>query len=253
MNELQVFKNEEFGEIRTITREDGPWFVGADVCRALELDNVSQALSRLDEDEKHTTIILNESAATGQSYAAFVNEAGLYALILGSRKPQARAFKRWVTHDVLPSIRRHGGYLTPQKVEEALLNPDVLIRLATDLKEEREARRRLEAAVEADKPYTGFAKAIAANSDAILIGDFAKLVCNSGINIGRTRLFRWLREKGYLMHGNKPYQRYVDQGLFRVKESSITTIKGDMIKTTTLVTGKGQMVLLNALQEQFAA
>ena len=253
MNELQVFENREFGQVRTIMKDGEPWFVAADVCRALELGNPTQAISRLDEDEKGNTLISNEGNR-GNPNVSIVNESGLYALVLGSRKPEARAFKRWITHEVIPAIRKHGGYLTQEKVEEALLNPDVLIRLATELKEERTARMEAEtqkkllaAKIEQDKPYTQFGSAIAANSDAILVGEFAKLACNSGINIGQKRLFAWLRENGYLQKDNKPYQRYIDNGWFALRESSITTVNGNLLRSTTLITGKGQMALLERL------
>ncbi len=136
---IQIF-DYEGNKVRTVNNDGEPWFVAADVCRVLELDNVSQAISRLDEDEKYTTLISNEGAATGQSLAALINEPGLYALILGSRKPQAKAFKRWVTHEVIPSIRKYGLYAT----DELLANPDVMIAALQELKAEREKSRALE-------------------------------------------------------------------------------------------------------------
>ena len=144
MNEIQVFNNTQFGEVRSINMNGEPWFVAADVCRVLEIGNPSQALARLDEDEKNT-LILNEGNR-GNPNVSIVNEPGLYTLVLGSRKPEAKAFKRWITHDVIPAIRQNGGYLTPQKVEEVLLNPDTIIQLATQLKESRAKVLKLEAA-----------------------------------------------------------------------------------------------------------
>ena len=246
MNELKVFQNKDFGEVRTVLKDGEPWFVAADVCRALEIGNASQALSRLDDDECSHTLISNEGTSGNPNFT-IVSEPGLYTLVLGSRKPEARAFKRWITHDVIPSIRKHGLYA----VDELLENPDIAIAAFTQLKEERARRRALETKVTEDKPYTAFARSIANSSAAILIGDFAKLVHNSDIKIGRNRLFGWLRANKYLMPDNKPYQRYVDQGLFEVRESHIGTIKGDMIKITTLLTGKGQLLLLDALQREF--
>lgn len=143
------------------------------------------------------------------------------------------------------------------EVEEAWNSPEMVMSRALRMAEGKikslqADKTALQAQLEADMPYTGFAKAIAANSDAILLGDFAKICCNSkGIKIGRNRLFRWLRHRGYLMKNNRPYQRYIDQGLFQVRENSITTVKGSLITITTLVTGKGQLVLLDALQEEF--
>ena len=249
MNEIKVFENKQFGSVRSILKDGEPWFVAADVCRALELGQVTNTIRRLDEDEKG--VISIKGISKGNDQANIVNEPGLYALVLGSRKPEAKAFKRWITHEVIPAIRKHGGYLTAEKVEEALLNPDVLIRLATELKDEREQRKALEGQIAEDKPYTGFGRAIAASSDAILVREFAKLANNAGIPIGEHRLYRWLRANSYLMQDNKPYQRYIENGWFALRESTVTTIKGDLLRTTTLITGKGQMALLARLKDDW--
>lgn len=248
MNELKAFKNPKFGTIRTTTINGEPWFVAVDVCKALEIQNHKDAIGRLDEDEK-TGVDLTDPHGRVQNTNC-VNEPGLYALVLGSRKPEAKAFKRWITHEVIPTIRKHGAYMTPEKVEEILLNPDTIIKLATDLKEERERTAALNAKIKADKPYTEFGAAIAANSDAILVRDFAKLLHNDGIKMGEKRLYKWLRENGFLMQTapTKPYQKYVDMGWFRVDERSISTVQGQMIVSTTKITGKGQMGLLSALR-----
>lgn len=186
MNELKTFQNPKFGTIRTTTINGEPWFVAADVCKALEIQNNRDAISRLDADEKG---VASTDTLGGKQELTIVNEPGLYALVLGSRKPEAKAFKRWITHDVIPTIRKHGAYMTPEKVEEILLNPDTIIKLATELKEERERTAALNAKIKADKPYTEFGAAIAANSDAILVRDFAKLLHNDGI----TTALRWAR------------------------------------------------------------
>nr|DAW33121.1 MAG TPA: repressor domain protein [Caudoviricetes sp.] len=248
MNELKTFQNPKFGTIRTTTINGEPWFVAVDVCKALEIQNNRDAISRLDDDEKNTVVLTDGNR--GNPNMTIVNEPGLYALVLGSRKPEAKAFKRWITHDVIPTIRKHGAYMTPEKVEEILLNPDTIIKLATDLKEERERTAALNAKIKADKPYTEFGAAIAANSDAILVRDFAKLLHNDGIKMGEKRLYKWLRENGFLMQTapTKPYQKYVDMGWFRVDERSISTVQGQMIVSTTKITGKGQMGLLSALR-----
>lgn len=247
MNELKTFQNPKFGTIRTTTIKGEPWFVAADVCKALEIQNNRDAISRLDADEKG---VASTDTLGGKQELTIVNEPGLYALVLGSRKPEAKAFKRWITHDVIPTIRKHGAYMTPEKVEEILLNPDTIIKLATELKEERERTAALNAKIKADKPYTEFGAAIAANSDAILVRDFAKLLHNDGIKMGEKRLYKWLRENGFLMQTapTKPYQKYVDMGWFRVDERSISTVQGQMIVSTTKITGKGQMALLSALR-----
>lgn len=245
MNELKTFKNPKFGTIRTTTINGEPWFVAADVCEALEIQNPTDAIKKLDEDEKAR---LNLGLRGGDTNV--VNEPGLYALVLGSRKPEAKAFKRWITHEVIPTIRKHGAYMTPETIEKVLSDPDTIIKLATELKEERERTAALNAKIKADKPYTEFGAAIAANSDAILVRDFAKLLHNDGIKMGEKRLYKWLRENGFLMQTapTKPYQKYVDMGWFRVDERSISTVQGQMIVSTTKITGKGQMGLLSALR-----
>ena len=249
MNEIKVFENSEFGTLRGVEINGESWLVGKDVAERLGYQNPSKALiDHVDAEDK----LNNESLSSlGQRGGWLINESGLYSLVLGSKLPNAKKFKRWVTSEVLPAIRKHGGYLTPEKVEEALLNPDVLIRLATELKDEREQRKALEGQIAEDKPYTGFGRAIAASSDAILVREFAKLANNAGIPIGQNRLYRWLRANSYLMQDNKPYQRYIDNGWFALRESTVTTIKGDLLRTTTLITGKGQMALLARLKDDW--
>lgn len=250
MNSPMIFNAPVFGTLRAIMKGGEPWFVAADVCRALEIGNPSQALARLDDDEKITTLISNEGAASGKSSMAFVNEPGLYALVLGSRKPEAKAFKRWITHVVIPAIRKHGGYLTAEKVEEALLNPDVLIRLATELKDEREARRALESKVAEDAPKVLFAQAVEQAENSILVGDLAKLIKQNGTDIGQKRLFARLREEGYLgktgASYNMPTQRAMEMQLFHISERTINNPDGSVRLTRTVkVTGKGQVYFIN--------
>lgn len=193
---LQIFQNPEFGEVRTTVIDGEPWFVAADICRALDIGNSRQAMTRLDDDEKNTVIL--SDGIPGNPEKTVVNEPGLYSLVLGSRKPEAKAFKRWITHDVIPAIRKHGGYMTPEKVEEALLNPDVLIKLATELKEERNKNKALHyLAVEQDKhiarqdamiatlePKGIFADSVSASDTTILIGELAKIIKQNGTDIG---------------------------------------------------------------------
>lgn len=252
MNEIKIFENSEFGTLRGIEINGEGWLVGKDVAERLGYSNPRDALARHVDDEDKSTVAFHDGTS-GNPNVTVINESGVYALIMGSKLPNAKKFKRWVTSEVLPAIRKHGGYLTPEKVEEALLNPDTLIRLATELKDEREKRRALESKVAEDRPFTGFGRAIAASSDAILVREFAKLANNAGIQIGQNRLYGWLRERGYLMRDNKPYQKYVDSGWFKLKESTITTIEGNMVRTTTLITGKGQMALMQKLKEEMCA
>jgi Prophage antirepressor len=252
MNEIRAFEQHEvlghtFGIYGT---ENEPLFLAKDVAEWIEYDtsSIHKMLATVEEVEKVRNII---PTLGGNQEAWLLTEEGLYEVLMQSRKPIAKQFKREVKV-ILKSIRKHGIYATPQTIEQMLEDPDAMISVLTALKAERQQRASLEAKVELDKPFTSFARTIANSSAAILVGDFAKLVCNSeDIRIGRNRLFRWLRENGYITHDNKPYQRYVEQGLLEVRESLVSTIKGELIKTTTLVTGKGQMVLLDALQREF--
>lgn len=244
MNELQIFENEEFGKVRTLVKDGEPWFVASDVCECLGLANPTVSVNRLDYDERAKFNLGR------QGWVNIVNEYGLYNLVLGSRKPEAKNFKRWVTHEVLPAIRKHGGYLTPDKVEEILTNPDSIIRLATQLKEERAKRAEAEKVIEEQRPKALFADAVSASKTSILIGALAKLIRQNGVDVGQKRLFEWLRKKGYLIKSgndkNMPTQRSMERGLFEVKEGSYVDGDGvNRITRTTKVTGKGQLYFVN--------
>lgn len=244
MNELQIFENEEFGKVRTLVKDGEPWFVASDVCECLGLANPTVSVNRLDYDERAKFNLGR------QGWVNIVNEYGLYNLVLGSRKPEAKNFKRWVTHEVLPAIRKHGGYLTPDKVEEILTNPDSIIRLATQLKEERAKREAAEKVIEEQRPKALFADAVSASKTSILIGALAKLIRQNGVDVGQKRLFEWLRKEGYLIKSgndkNMPTQRSMEQGLFEVKEGSYVDGDGvNRITRTTKVTGKGQLYFVN--------
>lgn len=231
-NEIQQF-DFKGAVLRTLTDENGePWFVAKDVCEILEISNPSDALKRLDDDER-SRFNLGRQGETN-----IVNEAGLYSLVLGSRKPEAHEFKRWVTHEVLPSIRKHGAYMTQQTLDKALTSPDFLIQLATKLKEEQEKVKELE-------PKARFADAVAASDGTCLVGELAKMLRQNGLDIGQNRLFAQLREDGYLgktgSNRNVPTQKAMDLGLFRIKETAITHSDGHVtINRTAKVTGKGQ-------------
>lgn len=254
MNELQIFKNNEFGEIRTVTKNNEPWFIATDVCSALDISNTSQALTRLDDDEKNT-IILNEGI--GNPNKSIVSEYGLYNLILASRKKEAKKFKRWITHEVIPSIRKHGAYMSSEVIEKTLSDPDYLIRLATNLKEEKAKRALAEAQIERDKPKVLFADTVSSSNKSCLVGELAKLISQEAIRrgeinkkIGQNNLFAWMRSSGYLCKSgerkNQPLQQYVEQGLFELKKGSYVDSNGSNITTTTTkVTGKGQIYFVN--------
>lgn len=238
MNELQIFKNEEFGQIRTVKINDEPYMIGSDVAVALGYTNPAKAIrDHVDEEDKLTEQIV----LSGQTREAIcINESGLYSLILGSRLPNAKKFKRWVTSEVLPSIRKTGGYHLPQTYSEAL----------RELAAQAERNEKLELRIETMRPKEIFADAVAASKTSILIGELAKLITQNGYEIGQTRLFKWMRSHGYLIKEgsskNMPMQRYVQQGLFEIKESSVQNPDGSVrITKTTKVTGKGQQYFIN--------
>lgn len=251
MNELQIFSNEEFGSVRTITKDNEPMFCLADICKALEIKNATDVAKRLEEDE---VTRLNLGSQSGETN--FVTESGLYAVILRSDKPNAKKFRKWVTSEVLPSIRKNGGYIAGQETlsDEELMARAILV--ANNKIKERDAIiERQQAKIEADKPKTIFADAVSTSHTSILVGDLAKLICQNGVQIGQKRLFDWLRDNGYLikcgMSRNMPMQRYVEQGLFEVKESTVQNPDGSVrITKTTKVTGKGQIYFVNKFMER---
>ena len=258
MNELQIFNNEEFGSVRTITKDNEPMFCLADVCKALEINNVSQLNTRL----KEAGVITNEvgvqtgikadgTPAIQMVKMNFINESNLYKVIFQSRKPSAEKFTDWVTDEVIPSIRKNGGYIAGQETlsDEELMAKALLV--ANNKIKERDAIiERQQAKIEADKPKTIFADAVSTSHTSILIGDLAKLICQNGVQIGQKRLCEWLRDNGYLikcgMSRNMPMQRQVEHGLFEVKESTVQNPDGSVrITKTTKVTGKGQVYFVN--------
>ena len=168
MNELQIFKSPEFGQVRTITLDGEPWFVGKDVADALGYSNSRDALARHVDDEDKTSVVIPDTGSNYKSKATLINESGLYSLVLSSKLPTAKQFKHWITGEVIPSIRKYGAYLTPEKVEEVLLNPDTLIKLATELKAEREARKNAELEAASAKQVIGELKPKADYTDRIL-------------------------------------------------------------------------------------
>ena len=247
MNELQIF-NYNDKEIRTVKKGGDLWWVLKDVCNVLELSNPTMIAGRLDEDER-AKFDLGRQGETN-----IINESGLYNVILRSDKPEAKKFKRWVTHEVLPSIRKHGAYMNEQTLEQALTSPDFLIRLAQELKSEKEARQRLEKQAAEDAPKVLFAKMVETAETSILIGDLAKFLKQNGINTGQNRLFEWMRGHGYLVKNgasrNMPTQRAMEMGLFEVKESTTANPDGTIrLHRTTKVTGKWQVYFMKRFSE----
>ena len=248
MSELQIFNNSEFGKIRTITKDDEPMFCLADVCRSLELTSkgVRQRLS----DEVISTYPIEDALGRKQN-SLFVNEDGLYDVILESRKDSARKFRKWVTSEVLPSIRKSGGYIAGQEeMSDAELMAKALLVAQKQIEQRNLIIEQQKAKIEEDRPKTIFADAVATSKTSILIGDLAKLICQNGYQIGQKRLFEWMRKNGYLIKNgsskNMPTQRYVEQGLFEIKESNVQNPDGSVrITKTTKVTGKGQIYFVN--------
>lgn len=243
-------------QVRVLTDDSGdPWFVAKDVCMILgtETRDVRKILEPDDVTSLNTIHIGGISTIPGYDMAnggrapILVSEPGLYTLIMGSRKPEAKEFKRWVTHEVLPSIRKHGAYMTENTLEKALTSPDFLIQLATQLKTERAQKEQALAQVEAQKPKVLFADSVATSSTSILIGAFANDLKQNGVDIGQNRLFRWMRDNGYLISRkgegwNQPTQRALDLGLFEVKTRTIENPDGSVRTTrTTKLTGKGRI------------
>lgn len=246
MNELRIFENPQFGKVRTAGTTDNPLFCLADVCSALGLQQ-GHVRERLDKGVVSTEPLVT---AGGVQNANFVNEDGLYDVILDSRKPEAKAFRKWVTKEVLPSIRKHGAYMTDNIIERTLTDPDYLIQLATALKDERQKRIEAEQSVKAAQPAITFTNAVSGSVSSCLIGELAKLINQNGTPMGEKRLFQWMRDNGYLgtkgERYNIPNQKYVDMGLFELKKGVRSGSNGVLHTTiTTKVTGKGQVYFVN--------
>lgn len=262
MNELKIFKNEEFGEIRTVQIDNETYFAGKDVAAALGYKNTKDALiTHVNEEDKR--IVQRSEIATIENHIPkdvlnitfvngnipnrglmFINESGLYSLIFGSKLESAKRFKHWVTSEILPSIRKTGGYIAGQ---ETMTDSELIAKALLVAQRQLEERNKQ---IEQMQPKAIFADAVAASKTSILIGDLAKLISQNGVQIGQKRLFEYLRENGFLIKGgaskNMPTQRYVEQGLFEVKESNVQNPDGSIrITMTTKVTGKGQVYFVN--------
>lgn len=234
MNDLQLFNNPEFGAVRAVEVDGEPWFVGKDVAQALGYNDTDQALRKHVDDEDKLTRRFDGSGQ-GRSMTT-INESGLYSLVLSSKLPGAKKFKRWVTAEVLPTIRKTGGYQLPKDYPSAL-------RALADTTEKLLAA---EAENEANKPKVLFADAVSTAKTSILVGELAKLLKQNGVDIGQNRLFGWLRENGFLIRRNgtdfnMPTQKSMDLGLFEIKETVVSHADGHTsVNKTPKVTGKGQ-------------
>lgn len=238
------FNSDQFGQLRVVKDDNGePWFVAKDICNALGLANTTEALRGLDDDEVRN-FINSEVAQNGGRAPRIINEPGFYKLVLKSRKPKAKAFQRWVTHEVLPSIRKKGGYIAAAPDE----SPEQIMARAVLLAQDTIARQK--AQIEELKPKALFADAVAASDGTCLVGELAKMMRQNGVQIGQNRLFEKLRQDGYLgktgSNYNVPTQRAMEMGLFRIKETSITHSDGHItVQRTAKVTGKGQQYFIN--------
>ena len=260
MDELKIFQNKEFGEIRTLIENGEPWLVGKDVCESFGDTNYRRSLSSVDEDDKRISQI---ETPGGKQNMIVINESGLYSLLFQMQPQKAKGvsqndslvderieklhrFKRWVTSEVLPSIRKNGGYIAGQET----MSDDELMARALQVAQNKILER--DKQIETMKPKAIFADAVAASHTSILVGELAKILKQNGVNIGQNRLYEWLRENGYLIRGNKrtdrnaPTQRSMDMGLFEVKISTVVNSDGSVRETrTTKVTGKGQQYFIN--------
>lgn len=250
-----VFNNKEFGNIRTAILDNDPWFIGKDVAECLGYSNASKAvIKHVDKEDKRMIMVKiadsqNGNVPIGKTRTAFINESGLYALIFGSKLEKAKAFKRWVTSEVLPQIRKTGGYI-PIKEEDDKLT--IMAKAMQILKETLDQKEDL---LKQQEPLVDFANTVSATETMVDMKTMAKLLEkeNQDIHMGRNKLFAWLRKEKYLMADNTPYERYVKQGIFKVTESEVSTKNGSKLVIKTYVTGKGQLYLAKKLAEYFAS
>lgn len=257
MNNIQIFQNEQFGKVRIAMSESNePLFCLADVCGVIGIANARNVRSRLEEDDVRQMDTIDSLGRNQQ--VTFITESGLYDVIIRSDSEKAKPFRKWVTSEVLPSIRKHGAYMTSDTLEKALTSPDFLIQLAINLKEEKQKRIEAEQKIQKDAPKVLFADAVSTSHRSCLIAELAKILQQNGVNIGQNRLFSWMRENGYLCqkgdYYNQPTQKAMKLGLFELKKTTITKPDGSvLVTTTTKVTGKGQIYFVEKFLGKDAA
>lgn len=256
-----VFNNDEFGNIRTVILNNNPWFVGKDVAECLGYTNSKKAIrDHVDDEDKimgerNVTPSITDKLGRVQ-YPVFINESGLYALIFGSKLDKAKEFKHWVTSEVLPQIRKTGGYIPIEKDDDDLtIMAKALNIMQNTLEQKDELLAQKEEVISKQKPLVDFANTVSATPTMVDMKTMAKLLKkeNQDIHMGRNKLFAWLRKEGYLMSDNTPYERYVKQGIFKLTESEVETKNGNKLITKTYVTGKGQLYLAKKLAQYFAS
>ncbi|MDP0485091.1 MULTISPECIES: phage antirepressor [Bacillus] len=257
MNELQKVFNYQDQQVRTVVKDGQPWFVAKDVCNVLSHSNHKVAVSRLDEDEV-SKVYLTDSLGRNQK-TIVVNEAGLYSLILTSNKPEAKQFKRWITHEVIPTIRKTGGYVANDELfiqtylPQADENTKLLFKTTLHTMKEQSKQ------IETMKPKVIFAEAVESSESSVLVGELAKIIQQNGVDIGPNKLFQWLRDNGYLIRKkgesfNLPTQRSMDMGLFEIKKRTVSNLDGSIRTTRTpKVTGKGQIYFVNKFMSSQSA
>ena len=256
-----VFNNDEFGNIRTVILNNNLWFVGKDVAECLGYTNSKKAIrDHVDDEDKimgerNVTPSITDKLGRVQ-YPVFINESGLYALIFGSKLDKAKEFKHWVTSEVLPQIRKTGGYIPIEKDDDDLtIMAKALNIMQNTLEQKDELLAQKEEVISKQKPLVDFANTVSATPTMVDMKTMAKLLEkeNQDIHMGRNKLFAWLRKEGYLMSDNTPYERYVKQGIFKLTESEVETKNGNKLITKTYVTGKGQLYLAKKLAQYFAS
>mgnify|MGYP000041657492 FL=1 len=256
-----VFNNDEFGNVRTVILNNNPWFVGKDVAECLGYTNSKKAIrDHVDDEDKimgerNVTPSITDKLGRVQ-YPVFINESGLYALIFGSKLDKAKEFKHWVTSEVLPQIRKTGGYIPIEKDDDDLtIMAKALNIMQNTLEQKDELLAQKEEVISKQKPLVDFANTVSATPTMVDMKTMAKLLEkeNQDIHMGRNKLFAWLRKEGYLMSDNTPYERYVKQGIFKLTESEVETKNGNKLITKTYVTGKGQLYLAKKLAQYFAS
>ena len=251
MNDIQIFRNEQFGEVRTFTESDGKvTFCAADVATALGYSDTAKAIKQhCKEDGWAFHPVIDSMGRTQQ--AKFITKGNLIRLAASSKLPGADKFESWIFDEVIPSVMEHGAYATPETLNKMISSPEFGIKLLTALKSEQDKRKALETQIEQQRVQVLFARSVSTSDSSILIGQLAKMIKQNGRNIGQNRLFAWMRENGYLIRQkgsnyNLPTQKAMDMGLFRIKES--THLNGDGVNVTTKttkVTGKGQQYFIN--------
>lgn len=257
MNELPKVFNYQDQQVRTVVKDGQPWFVAKDVCNVLSHSNHKVAVSRLDEDEV-SKVYLTDSLGRNQK-TTVVNEAGLYSLILTSNKPEAKQFKRWITHEVIPTIRKTGGYVANDDLFIKTYLPQADENTRLFFKATLHTMKEQSKQIETMKPKVIFAEAVESSESSVLVGELAKIIQQNGVDIGPNKLFQWLRDNGYLIRKkgesfNLPTQRSMDMGLFEIKKRTVSNLDGSIRTTRTpKVTGKGQIYFVNKFMSSQSA